>query len=244
MCLLLDAAAGAARGFFGCRQSNGCAVLREPAARIGWRSLVLCFLGITVGSAVAHAQGSGEHTVEQSASKGKRLASFLAGAATGLGAHEGAHVAADLAFGERPGIGKVDFHGIPFFAITHRTGLPLHREFTISSAGFWMQHATDEWLLSKRPNLRQDRAPFLKGLFAFNVLTSVAYAGAAFAKTGPAERDTRGMAASSRIDERWIGGLVLAPAVLDGWRFYHPEARWAVWTSRAVKVGMVLLVVR
>jgi hypothetical protein len=107
-----------------------------------------------------------------------------------------------------------------------------------------MQHATNEWLLSRRPNLRQARAPFAKGLFAFNVLASVAYAGTAFAKTGPAERDTRGMAASSRIDERWIGGLVLAPAVLDGWRFYHPEARWAVWTSRAVKVGMVLLVVR
>jgi hypothetical protein len=197
-----------------------------------------------LGSAVSHAQDSGEHTVEQSASRGKRLASFFAGAATGLGAHESAHIVADLAFGEKPGIRQVDFHGIPFFAITHRTGLPHRREFIISSAGFWMQHATNEWLLSRRPNLRQDRAPFAKGLFAFNVLASVAYAGTAFAKTGPAERDTRGMAASSRIDERWIGGLVLAPAVLDGWRFYHPEARWAVWTSRAVKVGMVLLVVR
>src|SRR5215212_10672262 len=244
MCLLLDAAAGAARDFFGCSQSNGCAVLPGPPARIGWRTLVLCFVGITVGSAVAHAQGSDEHTVEQSASKGKRVASFFAGAATGLGAHEAAHVVADLAFGENPGIRKVEFHGIPFFAITHRTGLSARREFTISSAGFWMQHATNEWLLSKRPNLRQERAPYLKGLFAFNVLASVAYAGTAFAKTGPPERDTRGMAASSRIDERWIGGLVLAPAVLDGWRFYHPESRWAVWTSRAVKVGMVLLVVR
>jgi hypothetical protein len=244
MCLLLDAAAGAARDLFRFGQSNGCAVLRRPAPAIPWRSVILCFVGITVGSAVAQAQGTGEHTVEQSASKGKRLASFLAGAATGLGAHEGAHVAADLAFGERPGIRKVDFHGIPFFAITHRTGLPARREFTISSAGFWMQHVTNEWLLSRRPTLRQDRAPFLKGLFAFNVLASVAYAGTAFAKTGPAERDTRGMAASARIDEGWIGGLVLAPAVLDGWRFHHPQARWAVWTSRAVKVGMVLLVVR
>ena len=80
--------------------------------------------------------------------------------------------------------------------------------------------------------------------FAFNVIASVAYAGAAFAKTGPAERDTRGMAASSRIDERWIAALVLAPALLDGWRYYHPNAKWAAWSSRGVKIGMVFMVVR
>ena len=177
-------------------------------------------------------------------SGGKRVVPFLTGAAIGLGTHEAAHVLADLAFGEKPGLQKVDFHGIPFFAITHRAGQPPHREFTISSAGFWMQHAENEWLLARRPGLRRERAPLAKGVFAFNVLASVGYAGAAFAKTGPLERDTRGMAASSRLDERWIGALVLAPALLDAWRYYHPEARWAGWTSRGVKVGMVLLVVR
>ena len=176
--------------------------------------------------------------------EGQRIAPFLAGAALGLVAHEAGHVVADLAFGEQPGLGKVDFHGIPFFAITHRSGLPRHREFTISSAGFWMQHAENEWLLMRQPTLRSRRAPFAKGVFAFNVLASVAYAGTAFAKTGPAERDTRGMAASSRTDERWIGALVLAPAVLDAWRYYHPDAKWAAWTSRGVKIGMVVLVVR
>jgi hypothetical protein len=175
---------------------------------------------------------------------GKRLALFLTGAAVGLGVHEAGHVTASLALGEKPGLRKVDFHGIPFFAITHRSGLPPRREFTISSAGFWMQHAEDEWLLSRRPPLREISAPFRKGLLAFNVLTSVAYAGAAFAKTGPLERDTRGMAASSRLDERWIGAIVLAPAVLDAWRYYHPDAKWAVWSSRGVKIGMVLLIVR
>ena len=177
-------------------------------------------------------------------SNGKRLAIFLTGAAVGLGVHEAGHVAAGLALGERPGLRKVDFHGIPFFAITHRGGLPPRREFTISSAGFWMQHVGDEWLLSRGAALRERSAPFRKGALTFNVLTSVAYAGAAFAKTGPLERDTRGMAASARLDERWIGALVLAPAVLDAWRYYHPDARWAAWTSRGVKIGMVLLIVR
>jgi len=153
-------------------------------------------------------------------------------------------VIANFAFGEKPGLGKVDFHGIPFFAITHRSGLPLHEEFIISSAGFWMQHAEDEWLLTRKPPLRSQQAPMKKGVFAFNVLASVAYAGAAFAKTGPAERDTRGMAASARVDERLIGALVLAPALLDAWRYYHPDSKWAVWSSRGVKIGMVVMVVR
>ena len=138
----------------------------------------------------------------------------------------------------------MDFHGIPFFAITHRSGLPSHEEFIISSAGFWVQHAENEWLLTRRPDLRSQQAPMKKGLFTFNVLASVAYAGAAFAKTGPEERDTRGMAASARVDERWIGALVLAPALLDAWRYYHPDTKWAAWASRGVKIGMVVMVVR
>ena len=186
----------------------------------------------------AEAQTSSVH------SDGKRVASFLTGAAIGLGAHEAGHVLANVAFGERPGLRKVDFHGLPFFAITHRSGQSPRREFTISSAGFWMQHAENEWLLGFRPNLRREHAPLAKGMLAFNVLTSVAYAATAFAKTGPVERDTRGMAAASRVNERWIGALVLAPAVLDIWRFYHPDAKWAAWTSRGVKVGMVLMVER
>ena len=55
----------------------------------------------------------------------------------------------------------------------------------ISSAGFWVQHGTNEWLLTRRPNLRRERAPFAKGVLAFNVLASMAYAGAALARTGP-----------------------------------------------------------
>lgn len=171
-------------------------------------------------------------------------AKFLAGSALGLATHEAGHLLFDAIFEADPGIRKVDFHGIPFFAITHQSGLPRHQEFVISSAGFWVQHVENEWLLSKRPGLRQEHAPVAKGAFAFNVLASVAYTGAAFAKTGPVERDTRGMAESARIDERWVGVMILAPALLDTWRYFHPDAKWAAWTSRGVKVGMVLMVAR
>lgn len=162
----------------------------------------------------------------------------------GLAAHESGHLLFDAIFDAEPGIKRVEFHGIPFFAITHRNDLPPREEFTISSAGFWVQNATNEWLLTTRPRLRRQHAPFAKGLFAFNVGASAMYSVAAFARVGPPERDTRGMAVSSRIDERWIGAVVLAPAVFDTWRYLDPDSRVAVWLSRAAKVGSVLLVLR
>jgi hypothetical protein len=171
------------------------------------------------------------------------VGAFLGGAAVAFGAHEGGHLVFDAIFDADAGIDKVDFHGIPFFAITHHPVSP-RRELTISSAGFWIQHAGSEWVLTRRPHIKDERAPFEKGILAFNVLASAAYAGAAFARTGPEERDTRGIAASAGVAEPWVGGMILAPAVLDGWRYFHPDAKWAVWTSRAVKVGMVLLVLK
>lgn len=172
------------------------------------------------------------------------VSGFLGGIVVGLAAHEGGHLLFNVVFDAEPGIKRVEFHGIPFFAITHRSDLPRREEFVISSAGFWVQHATNEWLLTTRPNLRREQAPFAKGVFAFNVGASAMYSVAALARIGPPERDTRGMATSARIDERWIGALVLAPAILDSWRYLDPDSRWAVWLSRAAKVGAVLLVLR
>jgi hypothetical protein len=147
-------------------------------------------------------------------------------------------------FDADPGLKKVSFAGVPFFAITHRNDLSPRREFAVSSAGFWMQHATNEWLLTSRRNLRDERAPVAKGLFTFNVLLSAGYSAAALGRFGPAERDTRAMARTLRIDERWIGVLVLAPAALDAVRYFEPDAGWARWSSRVAKVGFVLLVIR
>jgi len=176
--------------------------------------------------------------------RGATALKFLGGAALALAAHEGAHLAFDGIFDADPRLKRVDFHGMPFFAIAHRPDLPRRQEFVIASAGFWVQHAGSEWILSRRPDIRGERAPVAKGVLAFNVLASAAYAGAAFARTGPAERDTRGMAVGSRTDERVIGALVLTPAVLDAWRYYRPNNRCLKWASRSVKVGMVILAVR
>lgn len=169
---------------------------------------------------------------------------FLAGAALGLGIHEGGHLIFDTVFDADPRLTAVHFGRIPFFAIIHRGDVSPRREFTISSAGFWMQDLSSEWLLTKRPRLRDVDAPVAKGVLAFNALNSAGYACVAFARAGPFERDTRGIADASRVDERAIGALVLAPAILDAIRYFRPEARWAKWASRTAKVASVVLVAR
>jgi len=207
---------------------------------------ILAFAALVLSCGHAAGQDTAQ-PAERPATNGNRVTStvsFLGGAAVGLVAHEAGHLLFDGIFDANPRIKKVSFGGIPFFAITHDGGLSPRREFIIDSAGFWVQEATNEIILTRRPNLRHEDAPFTKGVFAFNVLLSVGYAGAAFARAGPPERDTRGMAQSLRWKEPYVGVLILVPAVLDIVRFYQPDARWAAWGSRAAKIGGVALIAR
>jgi hypothetical protein len=211
---------------------------------MNWPGSALLFLAVSLGGApVAYGQDTSGPATAASAGvqRDASFVTFLGGAVAGLAAHEAGHVLLDVVFDADPGVKRVSFGGIPFFAITHGQVSP-KQEFAIASAGFWVQHGTSELLLTRHPNLRGEHAPFAKGMLAWNVLASAAYSGAAFARAGPAERDTRGMAVSLGVPEPWIGALILAPAVLDTVRYLRPQARWARWTSRGAKVAAVLLV--
>ena len=216
----------------------------EPArAKTAEFRLLLCIVTVALSLQPAPAAAR-QQDPRQGVNQTAAVGGFLAGAAVGLVAHEGGHLLFDGIFDADPGFKRVEFFGIPFFAITQKAGLSPRQEFTISSAGFWVQHATSEWILTRTPRLRDKRAPFRKGMLAFNVGASFAYSVAAFARIGPQERDTRGMAAASRIDEPWIGAVILIPAVLDSWRYLDPDAVWPKWLSRAAKAGAVVLVLR
>ena len=180
----------------------------------------------------------------QESSGASKFGKVVLGGLAGLGLHETGHLVANWAFEEKVNVRKVDYKGIPFFAFSHAPDLSPRREYVVSSAGFWAQYLYSEQILTHHPNLKNEESPFRKGVLAFHVATSLVYSGAAFGKTGPVERDTRGMASSRRIDERWIGAIVLAPALLDMYRFFNPDARWAIWTSRGVKMGSVVLVLK
>jgi len=180
----------------------------------------------------------------QQQSAASKFGRVLLGGAAGLAIHESGHLVANWAFDEKVVVKKVDYKGIPFFALSHAPDLSPRREYVVSSAGFWSQYLYSEQILTHHRHLKDEHSPFRKGMLTFHVVTSLVYAGAAFGKTGPTERDTRGMASSRRLNERWIGVMVLAPAILDAYRYFNPDARWASWASRSAKLGSVVLVVR
>jgi hypothetical protein len=216
----------------------------QQGRRTSWRCSTLFCLAISLAfTSAAQAQEvpDPDQTVSQQGHRGAAIVTLLGGAVAGLAAHEGGHLFFDVLFDAGPGLEGVKFGPFPFFAITHRQVHP-RQEFAIASAGFWVHHATSELLLTRRPNLRTERAPFAKGLLAWNVIASAAYSGVAFAHAGPAERDTRGMADALGMNEGWVGAMLLAPALLDTVRYVRPKAAWARWTSRAAKAGLVLLV--
>lgn len=173
----------------------------------------------------------------------EEAAKFLVGGGIGLGAHEAGHVIAGAILGADPGVKSIKYGPFPFFAITHDRVSPA-AEYTIAASGFFVQHATSEWMLSRRPGLRREHAPFAKGMLAFNVVTSAVYATAAFGRFGPPERDTLAMAEALDVGEPLVGAMILAPAAVDAWRYFKPGSKWAPWVSRALKVGSVLAVLR
>lgn len=174
------------------------------------------------------------------AAQGRRVLSFLAGGAAGLVVHEAGHVTTGLVLGANPGFKRIEYGFIPFFAVSHDQ-VSRRREYLISSSGLFAQHAANEVLLAGEPGA------FGKGWLTFNLATSAVYSAAAFGRFGPLERDTRGMAASvgkDGIPEPVIGVLILAPAVLDGVRYFKDDPAWARWSSRALKAGLLLLAIR
>jgi hypothetical protein len=227
--------------------SNGCATAGHPRARRTAQAFVtgIQVIAVIAGTAeVARAQDADASATQNVPSAVSSSALFVLGAGTAFAAHEGGHLLFDTIFDAHPGVKKVSFDHIPFFAITHDGGLSDRQEYVIDTAGFWVQEGTNEWLLHRHPNLRHEHEPYIKGAFAFNVLASVVYAGAAFLRIGPPERDTRGMAEALHWKEPFVGLLILTPAVLDAIRFYNPSAKWAAWGSRGAKITGVILVLK
>ena len=193
---------------------------RRSALFLALAGLLVAILPVHAVAQESSAQSEPARDAEQS--RTVAFAKFLAGAAVGTGLHEAGHLIA----------------GWERYDVSRRHAI------AVRSAGFWAQYVTSETVLSPHPRLRAERSPFRKGLLAFHLATSTGYAALAFTRTGPFGRDTLEMAQATRIDEPWIGALVLTPAVLDGVRYLRPEWRWAAWLSRGVKVGSVTLVLR
>ncbi len=185
---------------------------------------------------------------------------FLAGGAAGFILHEGAHalVAESLGFDAR-----LESRGkpIPFVVVrydlvstrdesgqiryTDEAGRPVsngaQKQYSIASAGINSQNITSELILTLHPDLREERRPFLKGVLAFNIFTSLGYA--LVGRKDP-DGDLRGMSEALGVSDKWMGTLVFLPAAFDTYRYFHPESRWAPWVSRGSKAYLLGLAFR
>ena len=133
------------------------------------------------------------------------MGGFLGGLAVGLAAHESGHLLFDVIFDADPASGASSTTASRSSPLRTSRDCRRRQEFVISSAGFWVQHATNEWLLTRRPNLRSEGSAFTKGVFAFNVRRVGDYAGGGVREDRTAGARHARDGASARVDERWIG---------------------------------------
>src|SRR5262245_53447691 len=103
-----------------CRASNGCA--RKPRLAAAASAFALVFASALPASAQDETARPPQPSASPFADAGS-FAQFLGGAAVGLATHEAGHLFFDVVFDADPGLGKVNFHGLPFFAITHRNDM-------------------------------------------------------------------------------------------------------------------------
>lgn len=176
---------------------------------------------------------------------------FLAGGLTAFFAHEGGHVVTNLMYGNVPQLqGLWAFGFVPFFAIAPRiscqadvcythdgdvfSGGP-RGKFVITSAGFNVQHLTDEILLTREPELRYRHGPYRKGILTFNTLLSIGYALASWTGTEDPHGDVSRSASLVGLPSQVYAGALILPALLDLYRYFNPRSRWAPWVSRGSK---------
>jgi hypothetical protein len=213
-------------------------VVRRGASAIALGALLLIPVSVL-------GQQPDEHAPSEAAeSRTTDIAKFLAGAGLKFVIHESGHLAFDEIFDAHPHLQAVHFGPFPFFAITPLRPLSSRQLFTVASAGFWAEDLSAELLLPRHADLRHEHAPFAKGMLAFDVLTETGYALVAFAEAGPIQRDTHGMAVGLGTSERVIGAIVLTPAVLEAYRYFRPESRWARWAMWMTEAGSALLVIK
>jgi hypothetical protein len=224
------------------------------------RSLAWCVFVVTLCVTTFRAHAQEVQIVHEPPSEvphawTETVALAAAGAVSAFVLHESGHVLTNLALGNVPHFeGTKTLGFIPFFVINpgvhcqmdrcfKRNGqrLPFDRNgsFLIATAGFEVQHITDEILLSLNPQLAEQYAPFQQGMLAFNIFLSALYAGGALTGLENPHGDLKTAAQRLGANERLCAVALLIPAALDAYRFFYPSATWAIWASRGTKASMI-----
>jgi len=147
--------------------------------------------------------------------------SFVAGFASSILAHEGAHVVAAYAVGGRPSFGFNEGRPTIYSGINAR--LEPRRQFVFSSAGLTVQTLIDETILDAPHDTQRPAGGFERGLLAGGIATSFFYV--TIGRTGSVS-DVDFMARTSSLSKTTITILYGGAALLHTWRISH-DGRYA-----------------
>lgn len=224
---------------------------RRPLRR--WLSLVvwLCTLAPARAQAAASVDGWRQ-------TPALHVGTLALGAMGGLLAHESAHLSMNFALGNTPRFRPIrGLFGAPFVAISpdiscqgakcegadgQRFAAGVRGRAWIASAGFVMQWATSEMILSDMPDVLYRNEPFLQEWLALNVTLALAYAITCASGIESDFGDASGLATHGHMPRSATAALVATPALVDAARAVWPERPWIKWAARASKLVFVGLV--
>ena len=168
----------------------------------------------------------------------KDWAWFLLGAGAGFVAHEMGHMFTDVILGKRVTFEEVHLGPFPFFAIVPCCNISNQQLYAIASAGFMVQYVNSELILWISPRIRSQRHAFLKGVLALDIGLSLGYAITGFlpAKDVPPTSDVGSMSRALGVPAWQVGLMILAPAIVDTYRYLVPSSVWAPWVGVQTKL--------
>ncbi|MFH1539072.1 MAG: hypothetical protein ABIH66_08935, partial [bacterium] len=108
----------------------------------------------------------------------------------------------------------------------------------IAYSGLLFQNITNEILLTRHPRLIDEDRPFLKGMFFFNLFLPMFYT---FESRSDDNSDLRLLQQDIGYDKWQVNAIVLVPAALDAYRYYHPEKKRLRTYARIAKTIPVVI---
>lgn len=176
------------------------------------RLMALCFCALF--SCNAHAD------------KGLDIFQIMAGVGSGYAAHEGAHYLAAKA------AGADDIH-FTFDSFSYNN-VSEDDDFRIASAGFVAQNMLAEIALDMQEHKRV--RSYALGVLLWNTGEEVSYV----MRRNGTHDDLATMSEHSGISRTAMWAFLSTKSVVDLYRWYYPESRWAPWVSRAGLGAMVV----
>lgn len=171
------------------------------------------------------------------------------GAASGFVGHELGHIVTDFMTLHHPTFHATKTGPFYFFAIQPCCGDLSHaEEYAIASAGLVVNDLSSELILQISPRIRSRHAPYMKGVLLADIGLELGYAISGFIQSAhpkgfPAQSDVGSMSRALGVAPWRVSLSVMAPALIDLYRYFVPRSSFMPWVGIQSKMFMAGLVI-